>query len=136
MGLMQRWFAGDDSTSHDKGQHRLAWHSLEDSSGLEAAIQRSHDHPVLLFKHSTRCSISAMALDRLQRGWDIPEEFVQPWLLDLIQHRDISNAIAERLGVMHQSPQAILLRDGRVVWHASHSAISMAAVKQAMAAAA
>lgn len=136
MGLINRLFVGDRLSASQTVSHTVSWHEVASEDDVRKAIEASHNRLVLLFKHSTRCSISAMALERLQRGWDIPPDVVQPWLLDLIQHRDISNAIAERLGVVHQSPQAILLRHGRVVWHASHSAISLAALKQAMAEAA
>lgn len=110
----------------------VTWHTLANDADLDRALTTSHERPVLLFKHSVRCSISAMALDRVQRGWVYPAETLEPWLLDLLRYPEISKAIAVRLGVVHQSPQAILLRHGRVVWHASHSGISVSAISEAL----
>jgi bacillithiol system protein YtxJ len=67
-----------------------------------------------------------MAKSRLEREWDL--ENVQPWYLDLIAYRNVSNAIASKLGVHHASPQAILLKDGEVVHDSSHSAISVSEI--------
>jgi bacillithiol system protein YtxJ len=99
------------------------WKHLNGPDQLDGIVTDSATRPQLIFKHSTRCSISSMALERFEREWD-PATTCDIWLLDLLQHRDISNAIAQRTGVMHQSPQAILLVGGDAVYDASHSAIS------------
>ncbi len=99
------------------------WKHLNGLDQLDGIVTDSTTRPQLIFKHSTRCSISSMALERFEREWD-PATACDIWLLDLLQHRDISNAIAQRTGVMHQSPQAILVVDGDAVFDASHSAIS------------
>jgi len=79
---------------------------------------------VLVFKHSTRCSISSATLDRLQRKWDTQEmQAVQTYFLDLICHREISKQIAETFGVEHQSPQVLLLKKGTCIYHNSHYGI-------------
>lgn len=101
----------------------VPWKHLDGLGQLDDIIAESAARPQLIFKHSTRCSISSMALERFEREWD-PATACDIWLLDLLQHRDISNAIAQRTGVMHQSPQAILVVDGDAVFDASHSAIS------------
>lgn len=90
------------------------------------AVELSHEKPQLIFKHSTRCSISSMAKDRLEREWNL--ENVEPWYLDLIAYRNISNAITSQLGVHHESPQAILLKDGIVVYDDSHNSISVSEI--------
>ena len=78
---------------------------------------------VAIFKHSTRCSISSMAKNRLERG--IGDEQDMPfYYLDLIRYRSVSDLIEQKLGVRHQSPQLIVLKKGEVVYHASHSNIS------------
>lgn len=98
----------------------MAWHELTQLSELDGWFERSYKQPVLFFKHSTRCSISAAALGRMQRGsHQIPEEFEVVYL-DLIAHRDISNALAERTGVVHESPQLLLVQEGKCVFDASH----------------
>lgn len=95
-------------------------HSLED---LAEALQRSQDQPIVLFKHSTRCPTSAMALRLTEQRWASVSADVRPYFLDLIAHRDVSAAIAAELGVDHESPQMILVRDGVVLHHASHHRI-------------
>ncbi len=73
-----------------------------------------------------------MALNRLDMGWTFPELQPETWFLDLLAHRDLSAAIAAELGVQHQSPQVILVRNGQAVYSASHSAISPEAIAAAL----
>lgn len=84
----------------------------------------SVDHPVLLFKHSTRCNISSTALHRLERSWTPADDASRvAWYLDLLRHRNISNAIAARYGVEHASPQVLVIRHGKSVYSTSHFGI-------------
>lgn len=106
------------------------WNSLTEDKQLDDLIQLSYQKPVLLFKHSTRCSISNMAKNRLESEWDVAADRVEMVYLDLLNHRELSNKIAEVTNVIHQSPQAILLRNGAVVYHSSHEAISALAIKK------
>lgn len=99
----------------------MEWKELNAVSQIESLKKESYDKPVLIFKHSTRCAISSMAISRLERQWS--ESEMVPYYLDLISYREISNEIANELQVLHESPQAILLKDGRVVFHTSHNAI-------------
>jgi len=69
-----------------------------------------------------------MALSRLERSWSYNDEEVIPFFLDLIAYREVSNTIAEKFGVEHQSPQLIVLKDGKVVANSSHNSIQAAAV--------
>lgn len=78
--------------------------------------------PVLTFKHSTRCGISSMAWQRMQRGWRDGIQ-VQVLYVDLIAHRDLSDAISQHTGIPHASPQMILSRQGEILGHASHMEI-------------
>lgn len=87
---------------------------------------------VAVFKHSTRCSISMMAWDRLRRQWNFEAAVFPFYYLDLIQHRDISAAIAADFGVEHESPQLLVIKNGRCVYHASHSDISVPELVRAM----
>ena len=112
----------------------MNWTPLTDLSQLAILKQESHDHPVIIFKHSTRCSISAMALSRLERGWDddaLPG--VDTYYLDLISYRDISNAVADEFGVYHQSPQIIVVINGEAVYDDSHMGISFASLRESLA---
>lgn len=96
---------------------------LSEIAQLEALKELSKSQPVVIFKHSTRCSISMMAKQRLDRGE--PASGVAFYYLDLLKHRDISNKIAEVFSVPHQSPQVILLRNGECVYEETHSGINM-----------
>ena len=98
---------------------------VQSISELERLIDASHTAPVLLFKHSLTCPISSRALDEYRRFLaERPEG--DPTICALVEiqkARPVSDAIAERTGVRHESPQALLLRGGEVAWHASHWSI-------------
>jgi bacillithiol system protein YtxJ len=115
-----------------ESKESIRWNELNNISDLDQAIELSFEKPVLLFKHSTRCSISSMALNRTESGWDIPEEELVPFYLDLIAHRDVSAAIADKLNVFHQSPQIILVKGGKVVLDASHNEIRVDLIKSGL----
>lgn len=101
----------------------LPWNQLSTIAQLEEIERVSENKTVLLFKHSTRCSISSMALNRFERSYDENASF-DPYYLDLIAHRDVSNEIAARYGVRHESPQAILIKNGKAIFNASHMGIN------------
>lgn len=87
---------------------------------------------VFVFKHSTRCSISSMAYNRLKREWNFDSSRVKFYYLDLLAHRDISNEIAETWNVRHESPQLIGLKDGKVIYEASHNMIYTKDIQEAL----
>ena len=97
---------------------------LSDLDQLEAAIAESCERPVLLFKHSRTCGISHEALDELQAHVERAAAGAAYKLITVQSHRTVSDAASVRLGVRHETPQAILLRDGRPVWKASHFRIT------------
>src|SRR5262249_13541869 len=105
---------------------------LRQDHDLDQLLERSKTDPVLIFKHSTQCSISIQAYEEFT-------EFVEaiPGLICgavlVIENRKLSNAIADRFGVRHESPQALLIKDGRVLWHASHWSISSDSLSEAVA---
>lgn len=105
-----------------KEEKILAWQEITEEKELEEILKASFDRPVFIFKHSTRCGISAMALSRLTSDLE-PDDDYGMYILDLLSYRSISNLIAEKLQVLHQSPQLIVLRNGEVVHQSSHSAI-------------
>jgi bacillithiol system protein YtxJ len=100
------------------------WNKLEDIAQIDQLKNESKERPVLIFKHSTRCSISAMAWDRLKRNWK-PEdsEKITPYYLDLIRFREISNLLAKDFDVEHESPQVIIVKKGVATYHNSHMGI-------------
>lgn len=114
----------------------LNWSPLNDTRTLEdldaSSFLDSHQ-AILIFKHSTRCSISAMSLSRLERKWDVEPSKVPAYFLDLLNHRDISNAIAEKYQVEHQSPQVLLIKNGKCIYDASHGDIEASEIKRHLA---
>lgn len=96
---------------------------MESESQLEEAIKQSYSKPVLFFKHSTRCSISSMALNRLNSANDEICRDVECYFLDLLKFRNVSKLIEEKLSVYHESPQLVLVKSGDCVYDASHGDI-------------
>ena len=104
---------------------------LADVQSLDDAIAESRNRPVLLFKHSRYCGVSCEALDELQSHIGSRVQSDVAYKMVTVQtHRPVSDAIAERLGLRHETPQAILLRDGKVVWNASHFRITATQLDQ------
>jgi bacillithiol system protein YtxJ len=102
------------------------WNQLENESQWQNILDQSRIKPVLVFKHSTRCSISSMVLDRINRSWKAGfEEKVSAWYLDLLSFREISNRIAAETGVEHQSPQLLLIKNGDCVKAESQNGIRL-----------
>jgi bacillithiol system protein YtxJ len=102
----------------------MNWNNLSELSDLEKINEISENTPVLIFKHSTRCSVSSMAKRKLESDWNFSVEEIKPFYLDLIALRPISNAIANQYKVTHQSPQVLLIKGGKCVFSASHHEIS------------
>jgi bacillithiol system protein YtxJ len=103
----------------------MEWIPLKDEQELEKIKEMSASQPVVIFKHSTRCSISSTALNRLERNWKTEEtKNIKPYLLDLLNFRSISNAIETTFKITHQSPQILLIKNGECIYNASHLAIS------------
>lgn len=99
---------------------------------METLRVESRNQPVIIFKHSTRCSISHTALNRLERNWKEDEmASVKSYYLDLLAYREISNQISDLFNVEHQSPQVIILKDGASVYNKSHFDIDFNNIKNA-----
>jgi bacillithiol system protein YtxJ len=101
----------------------MNWISLESAEQL-SGIKQQKGYSII-FKHSTRCSISLMSKRRVEMDWESVPEYVPVYFLDLIKHRDISNQIAQDFHVHHQSPQLLLIKDGECILDQSHSGISI-----------
>ena len=105
----------------------MNWTELTDISQLDEIDKRSAEHVIMIYKHSDRCSICVTALARLERKW--PEEQAPvPYFLDVREHRDVSNAVAERYNVQHESPQVLLIRNGRCEYTRSHLEINISEI--------
>jgi bacillithiol system protein YtxJ len=112
------------SSNQESSIPNMNWTLLTDLGQLNEISELSFQKPVAIFKHSTRCSISRMALKQFENEFNL-EDKVTPYYLDLLEFRPISNEIAGRFGVMHQSPQIILIKNGNAVYTASHSDIQV-----------
>ncbi|HBK89549.1 MAG: bacillithiol system redox-active protein YtxJ [Cyclobacteriaceae bacterium] len=97
----------------------MKWLPLDSEDNLLRLRNLSESQPVLVFKHSTRCGISSTALNRLEREWNDSTP-IQPYLLDLLKHRELSRGIAQLFDVEHQSPQVILIHHGKAIYNSSH----------------
>jgi bacillithiol system protein YtxJ len=102
---------------------------LEHVEELDRLLSESHTRPLLVFKHSYTCGISAEALDELHATSDVDPNYA---MVTVQTHREVSNAISKKLGVRHETPQALLIRNGKVVWAASHFRVTADAVRKAL----
>ncbi len=105
------------------------WNHLRSDADLDAALAHANNATVVFFKHSTRCPVSSMALRLFERNYQVPSEKARLYFLDLIAYRPLSNRIANELGVEHESPQLIVVKNGHVAHSASHHMISAEDVK-------
>jgi bacillithiol system protein YtxJ len=103
----------------------MNWNELNLTEQLDEINENSKSTKVLIFKHSTRCIISKSALDRLERNWiDEKDSFtLKPYLLDLLNHRDISNTIAQKWQIEHESPQVLIIENEKCIYNTSHNGI-------------
>jgi bacillithiol system protein YtxJ len=109
----------------------MQWHPLNNPDQLAQIKEESKEQPVVIFKHSTTCSISATAKSRLERQWDDAGlGQVKPYYLDLLNYRPISQEIAQSFDVRHESPQLLLIKDGECQYHGSHLGINLQEVKK------
>ena len=108
-------------------------HRLEE---LDALLAESQQRPLLLFKHSYTCGISAEALDEIVEHLNHESVDARYAMVTVQTHRELSNEVAARLGVRHQTPQAILVKDGRAIWTASHFRVNAGEIRKALESAA
>lgn len=101
----------------------INWIPLTQMEQLNEIRDVSDESVTVIFKHSTRCSISSTALHRLERGWKAELSPIRMYFLDLIAYRNLSNEIANTFGVVHESPQMIVIKKGKVVSSTSHNSI-------------
>ena len=106
----------------------MDWKSLTTANDLATLIDRSYEQPQVIFKHSTRCATSSMAKNRLEKSGDSGD--IEFSLVDVISQRMLSAHVAETLDVWHESPQAILVIKGKVVYDESHISIRMDDIKE------
>lgn len=125
MSIFNNLFGGNSNGSSLKE----FWNEIESSEDLENATEASKLGKVVIFKHSTRCMISKTVLRNFERQIE-SESVVLPkfYYLDLLNHRDISNQIAQKFSVVHQSPQIVVIENSQVIHHASHDNIDLSLI--------
>jgi len=106
----------------------MNWIELKNSNQIKEIVQKSKEKSQVIFKHSTRCSISAMAKGRLERS--IVPENADFYFLDLITYRNISNQISSEFNVSHESPQILVIQNGKCIYNESHGSITMEEIEE------
>ncbi|KQC33510.1 cytosolic protein [Nonlabens sp. YIK11] len=124
MGLMDKLFKSQRDIAKDEIKD-IQWEPLESVDQLHNLVKNSNLKTKVIFKHSTRCGISRMALSNFERNYENLDQNVTYYLLDLLNFREVSNSIAEELKVQHQSPQVIVLKDEKIIHTESHHGIDI-----------
>jgi len=124
MGLMDKLFKSQREIAKDEIKG-ISWEPLESVDQLHNLVKNSNLKTKVIFKHSTRCGISRMALSSFEKNYENLDQNAAYYLLDLLNYRDVSTAIAEELNVQHQSPQVIVLKDEKVIHTESHHGIDI-----------
>lgn len=123
MEFLKKIFSSEKNEKSQESKQAISWKMLENSEQLETIKEESESKPVAIFKHSTRCGISRMALNRFEKNYAVSSDEMSLYFLDLLSNRSLSNEIANQFQVVHESPQLIVIRDGKAVYHTSHSGI-------------
>ena len=121
MSFFDKIFGGKEQSSEEK---KSFWKKIESEQDLAKALEHSFQHKIAIFKHSTSCFISKTVLKNFEREIENSDQKVDLYYLDLLAYRSISNKIAEDLNVTHQSPQLIVIENGKAINNASHQDIS------------
>jgi len=125
MSLFNNFFG---ATPQEETNSKINWLALTSVSQLDEIVDASNSKLVVIFKHSTRCSISRMALRQFENDFESNDQIL-PYYLDLLNHRDISNEIASKFSVVHQSPQLLIISKEKCIYNASHSDIDAEVIK-------
>ena len=121
MGIFNKLF---NSSSETEWQKLMPWKELASVRQLDEIMEKSSNKLQVIFKHSTRCGISRMVKKQFENDFNLSEEALDLYYLDLLSYRSVSNEIQNRFKIQHESPQLIVLKNKKVVGHASHGAIN------------
>ncbi len=121
MSLLNKIFGG---SSEPKEKKILPWIPLNDIQQLKHIVEKSKIKPQAIFKHSTRCGISRMVMNQFIDIYNLTENDLDLYYLDLLNYRAISDEVGIQFMIMHESPQLIVIKNGKVVTHGSHGAIN------------
>ncbi|AZB29145.1 MULTISPECIES: bacillithiol system redox-active protein YtxJ [Chryseobacterium] len=125
MSFLDKIFGG----KQEQGETKSFWKTIKSEEDLEKAIKQSYENRVAVFKHSTSCFISKTVLKNFEKEIEnSDEQNVSFYFLDLLAFRPISNKIAEDFGIRHESPQLIVIEDGKAINNASHQDISLSQI--------
>lgn len=120
MGLIDKIFGKKET---EEPENPSLWKKLTSTDQIDVIKNLSKDKKIIIFKHSTRCGISGMVWRQFQSKVEDREDVLY-FYVDILAHRDVSDALMHEFQVIHQSPQLIILDNELVVSHASHSAIN------------
>jgi bacillithiol system protein YtxJ len=126
MGLFNKLFGSKD----DLEENDLHWIELTEINQLQDIKDKSVTKPQIIFKYSTRCGISRMVKNQFVEDFEFSENEVDLYYLDLIQYREVSNAVANTFNLVHESPQLLVIKNGIEVAHDSHGSINVMDLKQ------
>ena len=132
MGFFDKMFKSERDIAKREIK-KVPWEELTSIETLDEIAEISKEKPVAILKHSTSCGISRMVLRQFEQEYDLEEGKVKLYFLDLLSHRDISNRIASKFNVPHESPHLIIIKDGKAVYDASHSEVSAGSLNQFVA---
>ncbi|CAH8283270.1 bacillithiol system protein YtxJ [Mariniflexile fucanivorans] len=121
MGLFNKIFSGSNEEKETKS---LPWIQLTTLEQLQEIETKSSTKTQVIFKHSTRCGISRMVLKQFEADFYLTEDHLDLYYLDLLNYRDISNEIAMKFKVLHESPQLLVIKNGETVTYESHGGIN------------
>ncbi len=128
MGFFDKIFKSENNEDQPE-KLPVPWIQLTQMETLEEIAEDSHNQSIAILKHSTSCGISRMVLRQFEQNYGPDTDSVKFYFLDLLSYRDISNKIASRFNVPHQSPQLIVIKDGKSIYDASHSEIDVNKLK-------
>lgn len=120
MSLFHKFLKTSDKVKNDS-----PWTDIVDEKTLQDAIKISYEKKAVIFKHSTRCGVSRMVLRKFENEMGLVKDKAVFYFLDLLAHRNLSDKISRDFGIVHQSPQMIVLENGKAVANASHENISV-----------
>ncbi len=121
---------GSSDSSEKKEPKETPWIALNSLEQLDVIEEESKTVPVAIFKHSTSCGISRMAIRQFERAYNVEPEQMKLYYLDLLSYRQVSNEVGYRFQVIHQSPQLLVIKNGVAVAHASHHGIQAESLQQ------
>jgi len=129
MGIFDKIFKSEQDIAKEEIK-KVPWKEITTIEMLDEISQGSYERPAAILKHSTSCGISRMVLRQFEKDYNLEPDKVDLYFLDLLRYREISNKIASKFNVPHESPQLIVLKEGRAIYDASHGAIAVESLNQ------